>query len=277
MNFFVKPLAFVSLMVMLCLGKFNGQVGVKTTVPVISEDVKLSSCWVTSQSKKFQFLDDFSEIKYKGKIYKVPAQISILPKEIIAEFTAIEKASAPAKKPVIYLYPKTMQIVNVKLKGDVVLTSTYPDYEENGWEVIASPDGTLTNIGGGRSFYCLYWEGLYKNNYDMTKGFVVKGEDTESFLEEYLFKLGLTDREANEFIIYWLPQMEKNKYNLIHFATDEYNRSVSLDITPKPDSMIRVLMVYKPLDKPVEINAQVINTPERKGFTVVEWGGSEIR
>ena len=33
--------------------------------------------------------------------------------------------------------------------------------------------------------------------------------------------LGLNDREAEEFIVYWLPKLEENKYNLIRFETAE--------------------------------------------------------
>ena len=35
-------------------------------------------------------------------------------------------------------------------------------------------------------------------------------------------------------------------------------------------------MVYKPVNKYVDIEEQTLNTPERRGFTVVEWGGTEI-
>ena len=49
-----------------------------------------------------------------------------------------------------------------------------------------------------------------------------------------------------------------------------------LEITPKPDSIIRIMMVYKPVNKYTNIEEQELITPERKGFTVVEWGGSEI-
>ena len=51
-----------------------------------------------------------------------------------------------------------------------------------------------------------------------------------------------------------------------------------LDINPNPDTVIRVLMTYKGLDKPIEgiAEQQLPTTPTRDGFTVVEWGGSEI-
>ena len=51
----------------------------------------------------------------------------------------------------------------------------------------------------------------------MSAGFVVKGEDTAAFLQEKLAYLGLTPREYNECIVYWLPRLEGNPYNLISF------------------------------------------------------------
>ena len=101
---------------------------------------------------------------------------------------------------------------------------------------------------------------------------------TAAFLEDALRQLGLTDKEANEFIIYWLPILEANEYNYIRFATaEEIEANMSLNITPAPDSLIRVVMVFKGLKEPIEVNEQVLTTPERVGFTVVEWGGTEIK
>jgi len=155
-------------------------------------------------------------------------------------------------------------------------TCTYPEYKD-GWNVIAEPDGTLTNIGDKRKYSYLYWEGISKNQWDMSKGFVVKGEDTEEFLQEKLEYMGLTPREYNEFIVYWLPIMQENKYNLITFAGEEYENLAKLNITPKPDSILRVMMLFKSLDKPIEIEEQEIKSFERKGFTVIEWGGTEVK
>ena len=109
-------------------------------------------------------------------------------------------------------------------------------------------------------------------------GFVVKGNDVATFLEEKLAILGLTERESEEFIIYWLPKLEANKYNYIRFATlDEINDNMPLEINPNPDTVIRVLMTFKGLDKPIEVQEQQLTTPERKGFVAVEWGGTEIK
>jgi len=179
------------------------------------------------------------------------------------------------EKPVIYLYPETETEVSVKLDFNGRLTSTYPQYDD-GWTVTAQPDGTLTDPATGQEYYCLFWEGVSNVEYDMSSGFVVPGNETAAFLEESLADLGLMAREANEFIIYWLPRMEENPYNLISFQTDAYTDNAELEITPAPDTVLRVFMAWKPLEAPIEVPSQELNAPQRSGFTVVEWGGAEV-
>ena len=188
----------------------------------------------------------------------------------------MEQISSVVDKPLIYLYPEKEETVTVNLGRPKNLTCTYPKYINN-WEVIAKPDGNLTDVKTGRNLYGLYWEG--KNTIDINEkeGFCVKGEDTIKFLEEKLAILGLNEREANEFIIYWLPKLEKNKYNFIRFEdTEKIEENMPLNISPKPDTVIRVLMEYKPLKNYKEVQEQKLTSPERQGFTVVEWGGTQI-
>ena len=177
-------------------------------------------------------------------------------------------------KPVIYLYPREETNVDVTLDYDGHLTCTYPKYT-GGWSVTARPDGTLTD-GAGQSYNYLYWEGEDRNEYDFSRGFCVAGADSAAFLEDALARLGLTRREANEFIVFWLPQLEENPYNLIAFQTDAYTDHARLTVTPEPDTVLRVFMAWKPLDAPVEIEAQPLTAPTREGFTLVEWGGSRV-
>ena len=180
-------------------------------------------------------------------------------------------------KPIIYLYPEEETQVTIKLGKPESLTCTYPKYEENGWKVTAKPDGTLIYNPTGRELYSLYWEGENNIDIDETEGFVVKGEESSKFLEEKLEILGLTPRESEEFIVYWLTKLEANKYNFIRFETiDKINRDMPLEIEPKPDTIIRVLMEFKGLEEYKEIKEQKLETPERNGFVVVEWGGTEI-
>jgi len=175
------------------------------------------------------------------------------------------------------LYPESETAVNVKLSNKENLTHTYPKYID-GWNVVASPNGNLIDKKTNRNLYCLYWEGNDNTKIDMTEGFVVQGSDTIKFLEDKLAILGLNEREANEFIIYWLPQMENNKYNYIRFRTnEEINNYMQLDITPKPDSVIRVVMDFKPLHKYMSVKEQELSTPSRSGFVAVEWGARELK
>ena len=179
------------------------------------------------------------------------------------------------EKPVIYLYPEAETEVTVSLDYHGELTCTYPAISEEGtWTVTAAPDGTLTD-GAGQTYNYLYWEGVSGAEYGFSEGFCVPGADTAAFLEDALAQLGLTRREANEFIVYWLPRMEGNPYNLIAFQTDAYTDRAVLTIAPEPDTLLRVFMAWRPLDAPVEIDPQALAAPERAGFTAVEWGGAE--
>ena len=178
-------------------------------------------------------------------------------------------------KPVIYLYPKEEEVIDVKLEYKGELTVTYPEYKD-GWKVKANPDGILMNLEDNRQYSYLFWEGLSDLDYDISEGFVVKNEDTVDFLQEKLEYVGLTPKEYNEFIVYWLPILQENNYNLIYFAGDEYDEYAKLNINPKPDSILRVMMVYKALDKTIEIKEQKLEQFKREGFTVVEWGGTKI-
>ena len=182
---------------------------------------------------------------------------------------------AKNEKPVIYLYPEEETEVTVKLDFDGTMTAAYPDYGD-GWTVVAAPDGTLTDPVTGREYSCLFWEGVSQRQYDFTSGFCVEGKDTAAFLEAVLSRLGLTDKEADEFIIYWLPRMEGNSYNLISFQGESYTDSAALAIDPMPDSVLRVFMAWRGLNAPVEVEPQELPGFERTGFTVVEWGGAEI-
>ena len=181
-------------------------------------------------------------------------------------------------KPVIYLYPTEETEISVKLLNDERITCSYPKYVDE-WKVLAKTNGDLMDLDTGRNLYSLYYESESVEKFNISQeGFIVKREDSAKFLEEKLAILGLTQRETQEFIIYWLPKLESNNYNYIRFATgEEINNNMPLEINPNPDTIIRVLMTFKGLQSPIDVEEQKLDTPERTGFTVVEWGGTEIK
>ena len=212
---------------------------------------------------------DYVYCSYKNAYYDEQLR------RIEADLITIESEDAlVCAKPVIYLYPEKEIDVTVSLDYDGRLTCTYPAYN-NGWTVTASPDGTLTDKNG-KVYNYLYWEGETNARYDMSTGFCVKGDDTAEFLEISLEKLGLNRREANEFIVYWLPMMEQNEYNIISFQTDAYTDSALLDVNPAPDTLIRVFMAWQATDTYVELPEQELTSVGRNGFAVIEWGGTQI-
>ena len=182
------------------------------------------------------------------------------------------------KKPIIYLYPKkpidiSIQI-NMKNSDINKFAVVYPKFnkENNTWNVHAKPNGDI--IINDRTYPYLFWEAQSYVTDEINEGFIVKDEDSEKFLEEKLKILGLNDKESTDFITFWLPILLANKLSLCTFQSKEYYKNFELKIEPKPDSLIRIFLVIKKLKAPIDIKEQKLEKIERKGYTVVEWGGS---
>lgn len=186
------------------------------------------------------------------------------------------KQNPDTAKPVIYLYPEEETVATVRLDYPAPFTYTYPAYGD-GWKVLAHPDGRLQNLSDGLEVHYLFWEGDVRLDWDFSQGFVIKGSDTEAFLEKTLTHLGLTSRERGDFITYWAPEMVQNDYNLITFSTTQYEALAPLTVTPTPDSVLRVHMVYKPCPADTKVSPQTLTPGTRSGFSVVEWGGTRAR
>ena len=114
-----------------------------------------------------------------------------------------------------------------------------------------------------------------ENNIDFNKGYYVTKEESMQFLEDKLKYIGLNDKERNEFIISWLPILVKNEKSMIYFElTEDRNNDNKLNISPKPDSMLRFIMHVKKVDgKPNGFEQQKLSHFNRKGFSVIECSG----
>jgi hypothetical protein len=178
-------------------------------------------------------------------------------------------------KPVIYLYPTRKTEVKVSFSSPMDLTKTEPEYN-NGWIVTAYPNGSLINKLDNKKYPYLYWEGFTKNQFpSLNYGDVVKKQNIKKYLITTLSEYGLNTTERNDFISYWLPYLNDRPYYLIRFyTTTNLDNVIPETIYPKPDSVLRILMEYRGLDKMIEIaNPPLIVPFTRKGFTVIEWGG----
>jgi hypothetical protein len=181
------------------------------------------------------------------------------------------------KKPVIYLYPeKEMDISLELILKESEFTTIYPKFnDKNKWKVRAKPNGEITMNNSNKKYPYLYWEANSYIQQEMNEGFIVKAENAINFLEEKLEILGLNDKESTDFITFWLPLLLKNKLSLCTFQTEKFFDNIKMNITPKPDTLIRIFLSIKKINAPINIKEQKLERIQRKGFTVIEWGGSE--
>ena len=193
------------------------------------------------------------------------------------------------EKPVLYVYSPQEQLVTVSVDVDGAIDTAYPAPDalettdwgtQASWTVTASPDGTLTDRSG-RTYPSLFWDGPVGQK-SPEEGFVVAREDAVPFLEEKLALLGLTDKEAADFITYWAPRIRANEYTFVSFDASSYASQATYSFTDEagapvePDTFIRVFMTIRAADANEVVTPQVFGpTPTRSGFTVVEWGGTE--
>lgn len=240
---------------------------------ITCEDLDLSVADV-NKDNAINIKDTVNILKYvQGKEYS-PGIGERIPLKDIIFIEDNPFGSYAVRKPVIYLYPTKKNNVFVNLNFDGTFTYTYPKIND-GWKVVAEPDGTLTDKSG-RTYGYLFWEGDTKVPMEFNEGFCVAGKDTEAFLLDKLSYMGLNDKEINDFMVFWLPRMQDNPYNVISFQTENYLKAAQLEVSPRPDTMLRVFMAWKKADNFVHIKEQKLAKTKRKGFALVEWGGTEV-
>jgi hypothetical protein len=184
-----------------------------------------------------------------------------------------------ALKPVIYLYSPTDLAVDVQLTPKGNFSYTYPAYEK-GWKGTVDAKGGM--IINKQHYHYLFWEGNIdgiSSLVDYNEGFVVSNENVTAFLEEKLTEIGLNEQEKTDFITFWGPRMVDSENNHVQFLFNEaYDDIATLSITPKPDHLFRLYMLWTPLPESTTLHPtpQKLCNIKRDGFSVVEWGGSEL-
>jgi hypothetical protein len=173
-----------------------------------------------------------------------------------------------ARKPAIYLYPQeTLQIkVSLSINGEI--TKSEPAYN-NGWDVVVEPGGSIEG-----SYDYLFYEARLNYLKTPEEGWCVEYEYLELWMNNTLKELGLNEKESKDFKDFWLDFLPIANYYEIKLLSKEYlDVNMGLNVDPKPETIIRVMLTYSPYQNAVEIDTPLITTPIRSGFTVVEWGG----
>lgn len=188
----------------------------------------------------------------------------------------VKRPQVTVRKPVVYVYPDRPRRVRVAIDLRGEFTARYPAMEHGAWEVLAHPDGTLVDRSGREHRY-LFWEGTGVDfRIDPAEAVGVPGSESAAFLESVCDAYALTPAECGDFVTYWLPEMKRNAFNVVAFPDSLYQAYAPMRVQPEPDTLIRLFMVFEGHDSPVWTGNPALPSYDRKGFTVVEWGGAAL-
>ncbi len=234
-----------------------------------------------SDTSIFAFKEAYTEIAIARYDFRAGHTVEIefrLPLKIEQE----PKTPVVSFKPVIYLYSTTTLNVSLALDYLGELTFTYPEYNE-GWNVTVGPNGIQD---AKRTYPYLFWEGemdhlTYERNGSELEGQLVATDTLVEFLEKQLSDIGLNRTEQADFITFWAPKMSVGNYVFVQFLLDDLYTSkiAELTMSPEPESLKRVYLLYTTYQEFPDIDyaPQQFEPFDRKGFTLIEWGGSELK
>ncbi|KAG1844211.1 hypothetical protein DFJ58DRAFT_31306 [Suillus subalutaceus] len=231
------------------------------------------------------------------------------------------------KKPVIYLYSPSDIDVSVKLSliPEWCLSVIYPivTTEDHGqrleWNIRTHQDGSLTEHNSGLDVSYLFWEAEtnsqafpwspaskpqsvdtfnpISSSLDDMDSIVIPVDKATVYLDKSLKGLGLHTEARTSFITYWLPSIHKHEYIALRFVPQAaYERAASLSISPQPDVVTRVFMLFRGVSKErlenwsnAQMQAEkdvawwvdvvgvdLARASDMTLFRVLEWGGMEV-
>lgn len=192
----------------------------------------------------------------------------------LVRLTKTEFLPALGCEPIIYLYPEKTQTIRIAVKPRGGVQYSTPAHQE-AWQVIADPQGRIRNAQDGKTYPYLFWEGALGILPQPERGFVVEKSQVAEFFRRVLPRMGLNDIETTDFMAAWLPEFTQAPFYFITFFERAAIDAIApLEISPPPDTVIRILMDYRPLPAPIAVAPlKLVAPPARRGFTLIEWGG----
>lgn len=262
--------AFYELTVLLSKGKDI----IQTNSVVLGDRIKIKKLVVHTPSH-FLVGSPYAEIEIFALTHKDSDASAFPTKKDVICYALVEGGLIPCekvpavKKTALYLYPEKEQTVKVRLAPKGNITKTIPPYKGK-WIVKATPIRRIN----GRYDYLSYKVSLAKP-YPLTNvGWVVPYSQLSEWFDIYLPRLGLNEKEINDFKNYWLKELKPYEYYEIRYIDEKFlSKNLQVDIDPKPDTSIRVFLDFKGTNNYQNLIEPQIGKKERRGFTVVEWGG----
>ena len=217
----------------------------------------------------------------KGPPWDFPSSISQSDLQAAIRDPSCVRVCIEYDKPVLYLYPEQPTYVDVKLEVPGFVIKSIPEYPDEGWQnVLAYPDGKL--VYKGKTYSDLFYEtSVFENPSNRNEGFLITRKNLYTDLDRLITAYGLRGKERSDFLEYWVPRLTQEggtSYFTRVLTWDEKNKVDLVHINPPPDTFIHLLVEFHAVPESYEFKKQLLpkKVPQRKGFTVVEWGGRVI-
>ncbi|EJD48454.1 hypothetical protein AURDEDRAFT_85731 [Auricularia subglabra TFB-10046 SS5] len=231
-------------------------------------------------------------------------------------------------KPVIYLFTPTVMSARVELAlvPEWEFSAIYPvapvSELKNGmtitaWDVDVQADGTMLDQRTSAEVSYLYWEATTtipcrppspppegelvagfkpfnpaQTDVSPSNSVLLNVPDVPAYLDAALTAMTLPTEARTSFITYWLPAILRHKQIALRFLPqEEYEPAAPLKVTPVPDIVTRVFMLFRgvdpdppllewsthlPTDWASIIGVDTARALEPSLFRVLEWGGMEV-
>jgi hypothetical protein len=176
-------------------------------------------------------------------------------------------------KPAIYIYPEEDSQFQVQLilKNGTSITKSIPEYN-SGWNVFIEESGRIDG-----TYDYLFYEASIQMIPEFFSGWCIPQENLKVELNDLLLKIGLNQKESNEFLEYWLNRLQEyNYYKIYPIFNEQLDYYVELKINPPPETIFRVKFFFQGSNKFEELPSPQIENFVREGTTVIEWGGVVI-
>ncbi|KZV81184.1 hypothetical protein EXIGLDRAFT_686285 [Exidia glandulosa HHB12029] len=233
-------------------------------------------------------------------------------------------------KPVICLMPPQGQTLSASVQLSLVpewsFSAIYPvapvsakgntSPEAVTWDVDVRSDGTLFDKRTASDVAYLYWEATtnalrprspplddavesFNPGYAVlthSNAVLLDIADVPSYIDKALDAMTLHTEARTSFITYWLPAMLKHKHIALRFLPQSvYEPAAPMRVTPTPDIVTRVFMLFRGVDaedvdewrvhaskSAPETWKDVVGIDEVKArdtslFRALEWGGMEVK
>lgn len=181
-----------------------------------------------------------------------------------------DTTSAHVRKPNLYIYPNNNISLFVEIDfpkgGDIV--ESIPEYNDF-WSIEVEPTGKINN-----DYDYLYYECDVPSFEQKEYGWIIKQDNLKIFFDDNLKQSGFNEKEKNDFLEYWIPELVNYKYYEIYpqyIAT--LDKVIKINFSIEPNNFYRLCyLIIGRDDNNLKLKEPEIESATRLDYFAVEWG-----